>query len=251
MNTTAIPNKRGPSAGTDYFATTHWTAVARAGLENSAQAAPALDELCQVYWYPLYAFVRHQGARHPEAEDLVQGFFANFLRKNHLASLRKENGRFRAFLLACLKNHLANERDRSLRKKRGAGLEYLHLDWVHADERYNAELAQVDASPDRLFDRAWASTLLEHVLTQLEQAEQVNGNVELFKALRPCLMANERHASYAECAAKLGMKVGALRVAAHRLRRRYQELLRAEIASTCDPEFVEDEIQALLLAYEA
>jgi RNA polymerase sigma factor (sigma-70 family) len=250
MNTTAIPNKRGPSAGTDYFATTHWTVIARAG-EDSPQAPPALDELCRVYWYPLYAFVRHQGARHPEAEDLVQGFFANFLRKNHLASLRKENGRFRAFLLACLKNHLANERDRSLRKKRGAGLEYLQLDWVHADERYNAELAQVDASPDRLFDRAWASTLLEHVLTRLQQAEEENGNLELFKTLRPCLMVNERNVSYGEWAAKLGMKVGAVRVAAHRLRRRYQELLRAEIASTCDPAYLKDEIQALLLAYEA
>jgi RNA polymerase sigma-70 factor (ECF subfamily) len=246
--TTTIESRREPAAG-DYFATTHWTVVVEAGRENSPAAQVALEELCRVYWYPLYVFVRHQGAHHAEAEDLVQGFFSRFLAKNPLAKLRKEDGRFRAFLLACLKNYLANERDRTRSKKRGGGIEHLPIDWGSADEKYRSELAHTSPTPDRSFDRAWITTLLERVLSRLAQEKAAAGDGQLFETLRPFLMVSEDEITCGEAAARLKMSEGAVRVATCRLRRRYQELLRAEIASTCDTEQVEEEIQALFQAF--
>jgi RNA polymerase sigma-70 factor (ECF subfamily) len=245
---TSIESQHHPAA-VDYFATTHWTVVVKAGQEQSNQAQVALEELCRIYWYPLYVFARRQGAPHAEAEDLVQGFFASFLRKNHLATLRKEHGRFRAFLLACLKHYLANERDRSRSKKRGGGIEHVPIEWGSADEKYRSELAHASGTPDRSFDRAWITTLLERVFTRLAQEKGATGDGLLFETLRPFLMVSEDEITYGQAAARLNMSQGAVRVATCRLRRRYQELLRAEIASTCGQEHLEEEIRGLFQAF--
>ncbi|HUR45706.1 MAG TPA: sigma factor, partial [Candidatus Saccharimonadales bacterium] len=151
-----------PVPAGEHFVTTRWTVVLSAGRASSPQSERALGQLCQSYWFPLYAFVRRQGHSKEDAEDLVQAFFARFLEKNHLEGLRAERGKFRAFLLASMKHFLANEWDKSQRQKRGGGLEHLSLDWQSADKRYQLE-PQDHKSPDRVFDRQWALSVLERV----------------------------------------------------------------------------------------
>jgi len=246
---TTLPSDNPEGSRADYFATTHWSVVLRAGQAGSPQAELALNELCKRYWYPLYVFTRHQGSAHAEAEDLVQGFFAGFLKKNYLAPLRKEHGRFRAFLLACLKNHLANERTWAKRIKRGGGAEHLPIDWASADDKYQTDLVHAAATPERSFDRAWATTLLERVLTRLAEEKRARGDGKLFEVLKPFLMVAENGTTYGEAATRLQMTEGAVRVATSRLRNRYQELLRAEIAETCDPTLVDEEMRSLFQAF--
>ena len=237
------------AAPADIFATTRWTVVLTAGRKSTPQAAQALEELCRTYWYPLYAYVRHQGHSREDAEDLVQGFFARFLEKNYLAGLSSERGKFRAFLLASLKHFLANEWDRAHRQKRGGGATLLSLDWQSADTRFQIEPAD-PLSPDKLYDRAWALTLLERVVTRLRDACAAEGRGQLFERLKPFLMSGSSAIPYAEAAAALGIAEGATRVAVHRLRRRYRELLREEIAQTLsDPAQVAEEMQALFSAF--
>ena len=208
----------------------------------------ALEELCRTYWYPLYAYVRRQGHSQEDAEDLTQTFFARFLEKNYLEKLSSEQGKFRAFLLVSLKHFLANEWDRAGRQKRGGGVAPLSLDWQDADTRFQIDPAD-HLSPDKLYDRAWAVTLLERVITRLATENAVADRVGLFEHLRPFLMAGSS-AFYAPTAAQLGMTEGAVRVAVHRLRRRYRELLRQEIGQTlAQPERIEEEIQALFRAF--
>jgi RNA polymerase sigma factor (sigma-70 family) len=234
-----------PIAGApgDYFATTHWTVVLSAGGRSSPQARMALEELCRTYWYPLYAYVRRQGHSKEDAEDLTQAFFARFLEKNYLEKLDSEKGRFRAFLLASLKHFLANERDRAGRQKRGGGAIPLSLDWQDADARFRID-------PADLYDRAWAVTLLERVIAHLAEENAAAEKARLFERLRPFLMAGSSAVPYAQAAAQLGMTEGAVRVAVHRLRRRYRELLRLEIGQTlAPPERIEEEIQALFRAF--
>src|SRR5262245_46755173 len=149
-----------PAPAADVFVTTRWTVVLSAGHKSSPQSDQALGELCQTYWYPLYAYRRRQGHTKEDAEDLTQAFFARFLQKNYLEGLSAERGRFRAFLLASLKHFLANEWDKANRQKRGGGAQHLSLDWQSADERYQLDPPDA-ASPDRLFDREWALALLE------------------------------------------------------------------------------------------
>lgn len=240
-----------PATGTptDIFATTRWTVVLSAGHQSSPRAAQALDELCRTYWYPLYAYVRHQGHSKEDAEDLTQAFFARFLEKNYLEGLRSEKGRFRAFLLAALKHFLANEWDKSRRQKRGGGTAPLSLDWQDADTRYHIEPAD-QLSPDKLYDRAWAVTLLERVIVRLRDESAADGKAKLFEHLKPFLMVGKSAIPYAQAAAGLGMAEGAMRVVVHRLRRRYRELLREEIAQTLsDPAQVAEELRALFSAF--
>jgi RNA polymerase sigma factor (sigma-70 family) len=228
------------------FETTKWTLVEAAGRATDKRARMAVEELCKTYWYPLYAHVRRRGHSKEDAEDLTQAFFARFLEKNYLEGLSPEKGRFRAFLLASLKNFLANEWDKSQRKKRGGGLEILSLEWQDADKRYRIDPVD-ELSPEKLFDRAWAMTLLARVVEKL--AGVYVGN-ESFEKLKPCLTAERGTINYAEVAGELGMSEGAVRVAAHRLRRQYREFLRAEIAETLvDPGLVEDEMSALFRAF--
>ena len=233
----------------DYFATTRWTLVVKAGKAASPQATRALEELCRLYWYPLYAYVRRQGHAKPDAEDLTQAFFARFLQKNYLEGRSHEQGKFRAFLLACLKHFLANEWDKAKRLKRGGAAVVLSLDWERAENRYQLEPPDPTTS-DRLYDREWAVTLLDQVLHRLQTECEVEGKGPLFARLKPFLMSGAGDIPYAQAAEQLGLSEGAVRVTVHRLRRRYRELLREEIAHTLsNPAQVEEELRSLFAAF--
>lgn len=241
-------NQPGSTSG-DAFVTTRWTTVIAAGRKSSPQADVALEELCRVYWYPLYAYVRRHGHSKEDAEDLTQAFFERFLQKNYLEGLSSERGRFRAFLLASLKHFLANEWDRAGRQKRGAHATHLSLDWRDADTRYQLNLRD-DLSPDKLYDRAWAVALLERVVGRLHDECAADGKAACFTQLKPLLMADRSAISYPQAAAALGISEDAARVAVHRLRRRYRALLREEVAETlADPAQVEEEMRALFAAF--
>lgn len=232
--------------GREGFSTTRWTMIVEAGRASDGPGRMAMEELCRTYWYPLYAHVRRRGYSKEDAEDLTQAFFARLLEKNSLDGLSPERGRFRSFLLAALKHFLANEWDKSQCKKRGGGAILLSLDWQDAESRYRIEPAD-QLSPDKLYDRTWALTLLERVLQRLELANQCNAH---FAELKPCLTTERRAIDYPEVAARLGMGENTLRVAVHRLRKQYRELLRAEIAETLvDPGLLDDELQALYGAF--
>lgn len=235
--------------GGDYFVTTRWTLVLSAGRKSSAQSDQALAELCQTYWYPLYAYVRQRVASREEAEDLVQAFFARFLEKNYLAGLSSERGKFRAFLLASLKHFLSNEWDKARRQKRGGQVPHLSLDWQSADDRYQHLDPPDPTSPDRLFDREWALALLERVVEVLRRELEAEGKGDLFEGAKAFLTVSSEAIPYGAAALKLGMEEQALRVAVHRLRKRYRQLLRAEISQTLvDPAGVEEELAALRVA---
>jgi RNA polymerase sigma-70 factor (ECF subfamily) len=242
------PNQATHATG-DIFATTRWTVVLAAGHRSSPQADVALEELCRTYWYPLYAYVRRHGHSREDAEDLTQAFFARLLEKNYLAGISSERGKFRAFLLVALKRFLANEWDRARSQKRGGGVMLLSLDWHDADTRYQIDPAD-NLSPDKLYDRVWAVTLLERVITLLRDESGAAGNTKLYEQLKPFLMVGKSDIPYAQAAAALELTEGAVRVAVHRLRRRYREILRGEIAQTLsDPAQAGEEMQALFSAF--
>jgi RNA polymerase sigma-70 factor (ECF subfamily) len=244
MSSTGKPDQRCE----DVFVTTRWTVVLSAGRKSSPQSDRALGELCQTYWYPLYAYVRRQGQTKEDAEDLVQAFFASFLEKNYLEGLSAERGKFRAFLLASLKHFLANEWDKSQRQKRGGGAQHLSLDWQSADERFQLDPPD-PSSPDKTFDREWAVALLERVVTRLHDECVADGKEKLFEQTKGYLMVGEKAIPYADAARSLKMDEGAIRVAVHRLRKRYRELLRDEIAQTLDdPAQVAEELKSLQAA---
>ena len=234
-----------PVPAGDYFATTRWTLVLSAGRKSSVRSDQALNELCQTYWCPLYAYVRRRGHVKEDAEDLVQAFFTRLLARNDFEGLSAERGRFRAFLLASLKHFLANEWDRSQRQKRGGGLIPLSLDWESAEERFHLDPPDL-THPERNFDREWALALLERVIDRLRQESIAAGRGELFERASGFLMLGETAIPYAAAAEKLRVTEGALRVAVHRLRQRYRQLLRDEISQTLnDPTQVADELQSL------
>jgi len=233
-----------------FFLTTRWTVVLTAR-EQDSQSGEALETLCRTYWYPLYAFIRRQGSAPADAEDLTQAFFAKFLEKHYLQSVNPAKGKFRSFLLASLKHFLANEWDRARTRKRGGGAVHLSLDSAAAESRYLQE--PVDAmTPEKIFDREWALTLLELVLARLRREFSEEGKGGLFEQLKVVLTAGKGAVSHAEIAGRLGMSEGAVKVAAHRLRRRYREVLKEEIAQTVSgPEQVEEEIRALFSVFAA
>ncbi len=225
------------------FATTHWSLVVAAQGASPA-AREALAELCRLYWYPLYAYVRRRGHSDDEAQDLTQEFFARLLERNDLARLDPARGRFRAFLLAACRHFLANQRDHAHALKRGGGLRPLSLDLADSERRYASEPSH-EQTPERLFERRWALTLLDCVLQRLRQHYETAGQLLLFERLKGSLTGAATD-TYAESAAVLGMTEGAVKVAAHRLRQRYRDLLREEIARTvADPGEVDDEIREL------
>jgi len=237
------------SAPGDIFVTTHWTVVLAAGKRHTPQADAALEQLCRTYWFPLYAYVRRRGYAKADAEDLVQAFFARLLEKNFLAGLGSEKGRFRAFLLAALKHFLANEWDKARAQKRGGGETMLSLDWQTADTKFQVA-AQNEPSPDRAFDREWALALLARVIERLHSECAAEGKGRLFEQLKAFLMAGKSESAQAEVARSLGMEEGAVRVAVHRLRKRYRALLRDEIANTLsDAAMVDEEMRALFGAF--
>jgi len=233
----------------DIFATTHWTVVLQAGKRSTPQADLALEELCRAYWFPLYAYVRRRGHSREDAEDLTQTFFARFLAKNYLEGLNAERGRFRAFLLASLKHFLANEWDRSQRQKRGGNVIHLSLDWQTADTKFQVAAVN-EPSPDRAFDREWAVALLAKVIERLQQECAAAGKAQLFEQLKIFLTTDKDELSHAAVSQKLGMDEIAVRVAVHRLRKRYRQLLREEIAQTlADAADVDEEMRALFGAF--
>jgi len=237
------------SAPGDIFATTHWTVVLTAGQRHTPQSDSALEQLCRTYWFPLYAYVRRRGEAKADAEDLTQAFFARLLEKNFLAGLDAERGKFRAFLLAALKHFLANEWDKARAQKRGGGEVPLSLDWQTADTKFQVA-ATNEASPDRAYDREWALALLAKVIERLQAESETEGKGKVFAQLKSFLMAGQAESAQAEVAKALGMEEGAVRVAIHRLRKRYRQLLRDEIANTLsDPAMVDEEMRALFGAF--
>jgi DNA-directed RNA polymerase specialized sigma24 family protein len=232
-----------------FFATTRWTLVRAAAWKESPQVDAALESLCSAYWFPLYAYVRRHGFTKEDAEDLTQAFFAKLLARRDFAELRQENGRFRAFLLAALKNFLANERDRAGRLKRGGAITHLSMDWQSADTQFQISDSG-KPSPDEAYDREWAVALLERVILKLRAECVAEDREERFDQLKDFLTTGRGDIAHAERARKIGMEESALRVAVHRLRKRYRELLRREVGDTlADPAMVEEELAVLSGAF--
>jgi RNA polymerase sigma factor (sigma-70 family) len=234
----------------DIFATTHWTVVLAAGKSSTPQSAHALEELCRAYWFPLYVYVRRRGYAKADAEDLTQAFFARLLEKNDFANVSSERGRFRAFLLASLKHFLANEWDRSQRQKRGGGSVHLSLDWQTADTKFQVA-ATSPPSPEQAFDREWAMTLLAKVIGKLQAENETNGRGKQFAQLKMFLTTGQGESSYHDAANNLEMDQSAVRVAVHRLRQRYRQLLRDEICQTLyNPADLDEEMRSLFAAFK-
>jgi RNA polymerase sigma-70 factor (ECF subfamily) len=230
------------------FATTRWSVLLRARGSDPAEARAALATLCESYWYPIYAYIRRHCGHDDEAQDLTQAFFAFVLESAAHASADAARGRFRTFLLTCCRNFLANERDRAAARKRGGNQTILPLDFAGAADRYSREPAD-RLSPERLFERRWALDLLERALGRLGQEYTDSGKGELQHRLLPGLTGDADAVAYAAIAAEVGMSEAAVKKAAQRLRQRYRELLREEIAATVDsPDQVDEEIRALFAA---
>jgi RNA polymerase sigma-70 factor (ECF subfamily) len=204
-----------------------------------------------MYWYPLYAYVRSRGHSHDRAQDLTQEFFATLLEKDGLAAVEQGKGRFRSFLLAACQHFLANQHDREQAQKRGGGRQFVPIDFQGAEGRYRHEPAHGE-TPERLFERRWALALLERVLARLRAEYEASGRGRLFERLKARLTGGDAGVPHAEAAEELGLSEGAVKVAVHRMRKRYRELLREEIAQTLDdPGQVEDEIRSLFAALGA
>lgn len=235
-----------PIPKSPFFATTHWSVVLAAGDASSPEAAAALEELCHGYWFPLYAYARRSGQDVPAAEDLTQEFFARLLQKDYLRVVDRRRGRFRWFLLTAFKCFLANEWDRERALKRGGGQRSIPLDGLTAEQRYQLEPADRH-SADLLFERRWAMTLLESARARL-QAEFTNaGKIDRFNLLEGSLPGERVELTYAELGAKLGMSEGAVKTEVHRMKRRYAELMREEVARTvADPAEIDLELRHLI-----
>jgi RNA polymerase sigma-70 factor (ECF subfamily) len=236
--------------GAAAFATTHWSMVLEAQGESPA-AQEALEKLCRTYWRPIFAFVRRQGLSSEEAEDITQGFFAELLERRSLSAVRKEKGRLRSFLLGGLKYFLASEQRRAMAIKRGKGQRLIPLDELNADDRIEIEPADL-MTAEMIYERRWALTVLERVLSRLKDEYLAAGNAALFDSLKELLPDEPGSPSQAEIAAKLGMSENAVRQAFYRFRQRYQALLREEIAHTvATPADIEDELRHLIAVLEA
>jgi RNA polymerase sigma-70 factor (ECF subfamily) len=228
------------------FRTTHWSVVLSARDKTGLDSSNALEILCQTYWYPLYAFVRRQGHSPPDAQDLTQEFFARLLEKNYLQAADRQKGRFRTFLLIVLKRFLANEWDKAKAQKRGGGQQPMLFDTNLAEQRYLGEGAS-DLSPDRVYERQWAFTLVDRAMRHLREAYCSEGNQREFEALKPCLTADRGEIAYADLASGLGMSEGAARVAVHRMRKRFRTVFREEVAQTvAAADDIDDEVRYLM-----
>ncbi len=230
------------------FCTTRWSVVLNAQGADTEDAAKSLETLCRAYWPPLYAFARRQGHSPHDAEDLAQGFFARLVEKEHLLAVQREKGRFRQFMLMAFRRYCANEWEHQRAAKRGSGGVPVPLDTATAEQRYVADTDAVK-SPDAAFDRRWALSLLELVLTRLREEFAAAGQTLEFAALKPFLSAESAGLDYAQAAAELGASEGAARVAVHRLRKRFRQLFREEIERTvADSADVDDELRHLVAA---
>ncbi len=233
-------------AGRGRFATTHWSVVLQAGGSNAA-SRKALGDLCELYWYPLYCYVRRWGHTADDAQDLTQEFFTRMLEKDGLRGVTPLRGRFRSFLLAALKHFLSNQRDRANALKRGGGRQPMPLEFETAEGRYRLEPPGV-SDPEKAFERQWAMTVLARTLDRLSDEQQRERKGRAFERLKGVL-TGDGDVSYASIGEELGMSEGAVKVAVHRLRRRFGELLRDEISQTvAEPQEVDDEIRHLFAA---
>jgi RNA polymerase sigma factor (sigma-70 family) len=222
--------------------------VLRAGDPCDPQARAALEGLCRDYWYPLYAFARRRGLSPEDACDLIQSFFVDLIERDALTAADRERGRFRTFLLTCCSNYLSHRREHDQSLKRGGGRRHVAIDLNDAEGRYGREVAH-SLTAERLFERRWALTLLDGVLSRLQSEMADTGKAEMIERLRPALEGNGRPEPYREIAASLGMSEGAVKVAVHRLRARYRMLLREEVAQTiANPADVDSELAELLTA---
>jgi len=237
--------KKTPITDPRLFATTHWSVVLAVQDDDPARAQEALEKLCRSYWYPLYSYLRRHGYSPPDAEDLIQGFFEQLLKRQALNKADPERGRFRTFLLSCLKKFVADQHDRAGRQKRGGGRVLLPLDIPNAEQRYNGALRS-DETPEQHYERQWAATTVLKVLDQLRAEACAEGHGELLGNLQSTLTGDKPSVPYAVLAQRLDMNEGAVKMAAHRLRKRYRALFREEIAHTVDrPEELEEEIAHL------
>jgi RNA polymerase sigma-70 factor (ECF subfamily) len=228
------------------FATTHWSVILAAGHGSAAGAREALERLCRVYWYPLYAHVRHRGHSGEDAQDLTQAFFAHLLEKERFSLADPARGKFRTFLLAALDHFLVNEWHRLHAEKRGGGQRLLSLDHDAAEQRLSVEPATHE-TPDRLFEKRWAAALLDKVLADLGEECQGIGKGDFFAAARGFLWGDHDPVSGAELAARFGLTESATKSAIHRLRRRYRTLLRSEVGRTVStPEEIDGELRDLI-----
>jgi RNA polymerase sigma-70 factor (ECF subfamily) len=233
------------------FSATHWSLVLAAGHNSTPGSQAALETLCQRYWYPLYAYVRRRGQGPEDAQDLTQEFFARLLRKEYLRHADRQRGKFRTFLLISLQRFLVNEWEKSRSQKRGGGQAVFSMDKDRTEERYQAEPSE-ESTPEKIFEKRWALTLLEQVLLRLREEFNSNGKAEQFDRLKVLLWGEKGSPPYAQVAAELGLSESALKVAVHRLRQRYKELLRFEVAQTvASPGEVDEELRHLIAVMSA
>ena len=227
------------------FVTTHWSVVVAAGRSDTPLARAALEKLCQAYWFPLYAYVRRRGYSPEDAQDLTQEFFARLLEKNWVGNADQAKGRFRSFLLSAMNYFLADEWDKARAQKRGGGALLVRLQFATAETRYGLDPAD-HMTPERSFELRWVLTLLEAVLHRLRGEYEHEGKADLFATLHPCLVGERTAQPYSELAAKMGASENTVKSLVHRLRQRYRQLLRAEIAHTvAGPEEVDEELRHL------
>jgi RNA polymerase sigma factor (sigma-70 family) len=233
------------------FATTRWSVVLAAAHGDTSHAQEALNHLCQTYWYPLYAYARRRGHSPHEAQDLTQEFFARLLQGNWVAKADQQRGRFRTFLLSAMQHFLANEWNRAHAQKRGGQQPILSLNDDSAEQRYQLEPVE-KTTPESLFERGWALSLLNDVVLRLEREYEADGKREWMEATRPVLTMDRSAINYGDMARKLGMTETATRVAVHRLRQRYRKLIQAEVASTvAGPEEASEEMRHLFQVLSA
>lgn len=227
------------------FATTCWSVVLQARQTESPEAARALEELCEVYWFPVYAFIRRQTSQPEESQDLTQAFFVHVLSRSFLKDVDERNGKFRSWLLASVRNFLSNEADRAAAVKRGGRIQFRSLDWHSGEQRFQQAVSEAP-SAERLFERQWSLVLLAEVLKRLGQEMKSSDQSAVFDALSDCLTTDRDSFRYDHAAQQLGVSIETARTAAHRLRKRYRQLLRAEIRETVSSEAeVDDEVQRL------
>lgn len=231
------------------FATTRWSVVLVAGHKSSPDADAALAKLCETYWFPLYAYVRRRGHSVNEAQDLTQEFFARLIEKDYVASADPERGRFRAFLLTSFKHFLSKERDKARAQKRGGGRSLVSLDLALGESRYVAGPTNA-LTPEQLYDRQWTVTLLDRVMSRLEEEMRESGKADWFDRLKELIAGGSGDATYAKAAESLDTTEAAAKMATHRMRKRHRELLRREIAETIEHVAdVEDEIRSLFATF--